>query len=61
MYLLFIPNKLVTFVDVYDVGMMHWAHDLHFASDAHQIRLGLDFALLDGFDGHLLAGFLINT
>lgn len=50
-----------TFVDVNDIRMLHGAHDLHLTTDAHQIGVRFDFALFDGFDGHFLAGFLVDA
>ena len=51
----------LTFVDVNDVRMLNWGHDLDLSSDPDQICLGLYLALLDGLDGHLIHYIKINT
>jgi len=54
-------ERIYTFVYVYNIGMLYWAHNLHLTPNADQIRLGLNFAFLYRFDGNLLACFLVNT
>ena len=49
----FESNKLLTFVDVNDVGVLNGGHDLDLPSNPDQVGLRLDLALLDRFDRDL--------
>lgn len=44
-----------------NIRMLHAAHDLDFAPNAHQICVRRDLALFDRLDGHLLAGLLVDA
>ena len=48
------PPNPPTFVDVNDVRMLNWGHDLYLPPDPDQVCLCLYLALFDGFDGHLI-------
>lgn len=51
----------LTLINVNDIRMLDAAHDLHFASNAHQICVGCNLAFFYRFNRHLLTSFLVDA